>query len=255
MIIDQRVVLVTGSARRLGRAIALGLGSRGARVIVHYGASEREAHATRDDVRALGVDSEAFGADLAEPTEIDALFERIEARFGALDVLVNNAAIFESGPLDDVTLEAWQRSLDVNLTAPFLCSQRAARLMRDSAANRDAPGVIINMADLSGIHPWREHVQHGVSKAGLIHLTRIMARELAPEVRVNAIAPGPILPPPGVDASDEDWLSTAERVPLRRLGHTDDIVEAIAYLISADFVTGSILRVDGGEGLLGPVGH
>ncbi len=246
---------MTGGASRLGRAIVLGLAEAGARPIIHFRKSAEEASETVDDARSFGVSAEALGADLSDPGAIESMFDQIRSRFGGLDILVNSAARFDSGPFESITLEEWRRSLDVNLTAPFLCAQHAARLMRFTAAKRGSAAVIINMVDLSGIHPWHEHVQHGVSKAGLIHLTRIMARELAPDVRVNAIVPGAILPPPGVDADDQRWLSVAERVPLLRVGSPSDVVEAIKYLVASDFVTGSLLQVDGGEGMLGPIGH
>ena len=255
MNIQGKTVLVTGAARRVGRAMAIGLASEGARVVIHYGRSRSDAEATVEEAIALGSEAVAMSADLSEPESISSLFDGIDDRFGGLDVLINSAARFDSGPFEGISHEAWQRSLDVNLTAPFLCSQRAARLMRKSAHLRDGAAVIINMADLSGIHPWRQHVQHGVSKAGLLHLTRIMARELAPDVRVNAIVPGAILPPPGVEVSDERWTGVSDRVPLERTGHPADIVQSMFHLIAADFVTGSVLHVDGGESLLGPIGH
>lgn len=249
------VALVTGGAKRLGRAMVLGLAESGAVPIVHFGRSEDEAEGTVAEARALGVDAVAIGADLADPAAIEGLFEAIERRFGRLDILVNSAARFDRQPIEAIDVESWRRSLEVNVTAPFLCAQAAAGVMRSGAARRKAPALIVNMVDLSGRHPWRDHVQHGVSKAGLMHLTRILARELAPDIRVNAIMPGAILPPPGIDDADPRWTSTAERVPLRRTGSPADVVAALRYLVEADFVTGAIMPVDGGEDLLGPLGH
>ncbi len=276
MDLQGRVALVTGGGKRLGRAIVLSLARAGADVYVHYGRSSEAAEDTASEARQSDVRAWTGSADLREADAIEALFDDVSRRAGRLDVLVNSAARFDSEALADVDIQGWAASMDVNLRAPFLCARAAALLMRGDGGNRsgtnsdsgsvtadpsalepDAPdeGCVINIADLSAIHPWRDHIQHGVSKAGLVHLGHILARELAPSVRVNTIVPGAILPPPGTSPSSEAWRKTAERVPLRRTGRPSVIADSVLFLARNDFITGATLRVDGGEGLLGPVGH
>lgn len=250
-----RAALVTGAAVRVGRAIALGLAGAGADVVVHYGGSQEAAEATVRDAKALGVRAVALSADLTDPAAIETLVDGAAGAFGRLDVLVNSAARFDRQALGSITALDWDATMNVNVRAPFLCAQRAAPHLRGSPRPDGQTALIVNMADLSGLHPWREHVQHGVSKAGVLHLTRILARELAPEIRVNAIVPGAILPPPEV-AEGADWgRLTRARVPLARVGDPADIVRTVLYFAASPFVTGAVVHVDGGEGLLGPIGH
>ena len=255
MRLDDAVALVTGSARRVGRAILLELAAAGAHVVVHNRAGGEEAERAAEEARALGVDAAAFAADLADPDAIRDLFGAIRERFGRLDVLVNGAARFDAEPLEAVTAASWDATMAVNLRAPLLCAQAAAPLMRRASRREGDAALIVNVGDLSGIHPWRGYVQHGVSKAGLLHLTRILARELAPDIRVNALVPGAILPPPGMDDRGDAWQAVARRVPLERTGEASDVARAVRFLAESPFVTGAVLAVDGGEGLLGPVGH
>ncbi len=250
MILDGRVALVTGAAKRVGRAIALALGRRGARLAIHYGTSREAAERTVEALEAEGVEARAFGADLARPAEIDRLFERLGAALGGLDVLVNSAASFESAPFDEITAAQWDRVLAVNLRAPFLCSQRAARLMRATERPGGAPGLIVNITDLSALGVWRGYAHHSVSKAGLVHLTRVSAWELAPAVRVNAIAPGAILPPPGVDPESRQWRQRGDEVPLGTVGSPERVAETVVFLTENDFVNGAVVPVDGGERLV-----
>lgn len=250
-----RTALVTGAAVRVGRAIALGLAEAGADVIVHYGGSGDEAAATARAAEALGVRAVTAQADLADPETVEAFVDCAAAAFGRLDIVVNSAARFDRQPIGAIRAADWDAALDVNLRAPFLIAQRAAPHLRASPRPPGETALIVNMADLSGVQPWREYIQHGVSKAGVLHLTRILARDLAPEIRVNAILPGAILPPPGVDA-DGDWGSlTRKRLPLARVGDPSAVVRTVLYFAQSPFVTGAIVNVDGGEGLLGPVGH
>ncbi len=250
MSLSGKIALVTGAAHRVGRGIALALAREGAHLVLHYGRSAEAAQQTAVEVAALGVETLPVQADLAQPAAIERLFNTIRGRFGQLDVLVNSAASFERRPFDHITVSEWDAVLAVNLRAPFLCMQQAARLMHAGAG-----GAIVNIADLSGMHPWVEFAHHAASKAALIHLTRVAARELAPAIRVNAIVPGPILPPPGVSVDDAGWQAAIDRVPLRRAGSPEAVGQAVVYLAQSDFVTGQVLAVDGGEGLLGPAGH
>jgi pteridine reductase len=249
------VALVTGAGHRLGRAIALGLANAGCNVVVHYGRSREAAGETSDMIRDLGRESLTLAADLARPEDIEALFCSIQERFGRLDVLVNSAATFERTPFDELTVEQWDRALDVNTRAPFLCTQHAACLMRDTETRRGegldrAPGSIVNIGDMAGVTNWVGYSAHGVSKAGLLHLTRLTARELAPEIRVNAIVPGPILPPAGEAMDEEAWAKKGTRVPLGRPGDPSRIADSVVFLSTNDYVTGDVMFVDGGEHLL-----
>ncbi len=238
------VALVTGGVRRLGRAIAQALAQAGSDLAIHHhSSSEEQAEGAATELRDLGRRVELFRADLTHPQEIERLFVEVEEAFGALDILVNNAAIFKRRPIDEISFEDWDRVLDLNLRAPFFCGQRAARLM-----NRRAAGRIINIADIGGLQPWSGYAHHSISKAGLIMMTRVMARALAPSILVNAIAPGPVLPADDLDQRERAEL--AEKTALRRLGQPGDIARAVVFLVQSDYITGETLVVDGGKTLL-----
>lgn len=239
------MALVTSGAVRLGRAISLGLVDAGYDLVAVYRSSEDAADELDREVRARGRRCRTVRVDLADPTAADDLAAAVEESFGRLDVLVNSAATFRSAPLLDVDADEWARAMDVNARAPHLVVRALAERLRASR------GSVINMADLGAFQAWTEFPHHAVSKAALVHLTRVQARALAPEVRVNAIAPGAVLPPDDWDA--ERWDRVARRAALERVGSPDDVVRAVRYLIDADFVTGQILAVDGGR-LLGERG-
>lgn len=234
-----RVALVTGGARRVGRAMSLALADAGADVVVNYNGSAAEAESTVAEIQALGRRAVAVQADVSARADIDNLVDRAGQEFGRLDILVNSASLFERTPFDRISEEEWDRVLGVNLKGPFLLSQKAAPLLA-----RDG-GVIINIVDLSALQPWPSFAHHAVSKAGLLHLTRVMARALAPDIRVNSIAPGTVLPPENAEGEDG-----SERRVIRRAGDPDDVVGALLYLVRSDFVTGENLVVDGGRMLL-----
>lgn len=252
MNLQDKVALVTGSAHRVGKAIALALAQKGAHIVVHYGRSEAAARDAVAAIKSFGVRAIAVQADLHDPAQIDALFEATQAEFNRLDVLVNSASNFVKQPFDEITLDTWKDVMQVNLRAPFLCTQRAARLMRQVERPAGEPAAIINITDLIGLLPRHDFVQHGISKAGLIHLTHASALELGPDVRVNAIAPGAILPPSYLDKESERWQSFGERTPLRRVGHPDYIGQTVIFLVENDYITGAVIPVDGGEHLIGP---
>ena len=242
-----KVALVTGAARRLGKAIALALADEGMHIMVHYGASAQAAEETVTAITAKGVTAHSVQVNLSKPQDIERMFEEVRGQFGRLDVLVNNAASFERGKFLDITLDDWERVMAINLRAPFLCSQHAARLMLEHGG-----GAIINMADLIGLRPRRTYVRHSVSKAGLVMLTKAMALALAPEIRVNAIAPGAILPP--AELAAERWDELGAELPVERTGRPLNIQNAVLYLLKDDFITGQVVVLDGGESLLGPFG-
>ncbi len=249
MDLEGGVALVTGGGRRVGRAIALALGARGARVAVHFRTSRDEARRTADELTQGGAEAWALQADLAEPAEVERLFDDLVARAGRLDVLVNSAASFEGRAFEEIDAAAWDEVLAINLRAPFLCLRRAAPLLAAGERRGGKPGLAVNIGDLSALQAWRGYAHHSVSKAGLLHLTRVAAVELAPRVRVNALVPGAILPPPGTDPAGADWRKRGERVPLARTGEPREIGHAIVALAENDFITGAILPIDGGEGL------
>ncbi|MCZ0935168.1 MAG: SDR family oxidoreductase [Gemmatimonadetes bacterium] len=256
MKLEGAVALVTGGARRLGRALSLGLAEAGCDIFIHYRSSAEAADRTAKDVRALGRRAATAAADLSRPEHIDGLFEAFDAAFGRLDILVNSAASFERTPFGEATVAEWDAALALNLRAPFLMTQRAAVRMRAVTERRGtqgeprAPGVIINMSDMSALAAWKGFAPHGVSKAGLLHLTALAARELGAEVRANAIIPGPILPPPGETEEDLAWREKGRRTPLGRTGDPEHVAHAARFLAENDYVTGATIHVDGGEHLL-----
>ncbi len=234
------VALVTGGARRLGRAFVEALAARGMRLAVHHGASAAEADAVVTAIRAAGGDAEAFGADLRDVEAAIALPGQVVDRFGRLDVLVNSAAVMERLPVAETSPAQWDAILDLNLRAPFFLAQQAAPHLGLQG------GTIVNIADLSGFEPWRNYPAHSVSKAGVVMLTRVLAAALAPEVTVNGIAPGTVLLPDEYDGDHRRFL--AETTPLGRLGTPDDAVQALLYLVEhGAFVTGETIVVDGGR--------
>ena len=234
--------LVTGGAVRVGREIVLGLARAGARVIIHYGSSEEEAGNLVDEVRRNGGQAQAIQADLSRHAEVERLVAEAESAFAGagVDILINNASVFPEAQLDEVDEALWEQTLSINLKAPFFLTQLLGRTMKARGA-----GIIINLGDLAGIQSWRGYAVHSVSKAALLHFTRVAARALAPEVRVNAIAPGTVLPPD--DYPEEQVASLAARAPLKRNGSPADVVQAVLYLAAADFVTGETIVLDGGR--------
>ena len=241
MKLDGRVVLVTGGAQRVGHAIALALADRGAHVVISYRTSHRQAQETIEAIKFAGVHAVALRADVSRHADVKRLISQINRRFGRLDVLVNSASNFVRMPFDRLSERDWNHTLDTNLKGPFLCALYASRLMR-----KHGRGKIINFADWAGVRPYRDYLPYCVSKAGVISLTKALAKELAPTIQVVAIAPGPILPP--ADMSAVARARVAKRVPLKRWGSPQDIVNTVLFLIEGtDFMTGSTVFVDGGQ--------
>ena len=235
-----KIAVVTGAAHRVGKAIALGLADAGANVVVHYHGAAAEAPGTLAELEQRGVQAVAVQADLAQTAGVEAVFEAAVSAFGGVDILVNSAAIMEPGSVLEMSRTEWQRSLDINLTAPFFCAQRAARLMRARGG-----GGIVNIADLAGLEPWARYPAHSVSKAGLIMLTQVLAKALAPDIRVNAVAPGPVEKPQGWQ--EDRWRKVGEHTLLKRAGSGYDVARAVVFLLEQDFITGETLVVDGGS--------
>jgi len=240
MTLQHRVVLITGGARRIGQAIALALAQRRAHVVITYRASTREAQQTVKRLERLGARASAVRAELSSSRAITRVMDHIRKRYGRLDVLVNCAAVFTRTPFARLTEQEWDATMNPNLKGPFLCALHASRLMGRRG------GKIINLADWAGIRPYTDYLPYCVSKAGVIGLTKALAKELAPAIQVNAIAPGPILPPEGMRAKDRARI--IQRVPLKRWGSPQDIANTVLFLIEGtDFMTGSVVFVDGGQ--------
>ena len=239
MELRDRVALVTGAGRRVGKALAVALGAEGMRVAVHYHGAAEGARETSRQIETSGGRAHLVGADLTDTAAADRLIDETVSTFGRLDVLVNSAAIMERTPLGSVTAETWDAMFALNLRAPFLLAQTAAKYLTE------AHGAIINIADLAAFETWPAYIPHGISKAGIVYMTRALARTLAPDVRVNAIAPGTVLLPDNWSAEDAERLR--QTTPLRRLGSAEDVVDAMLYLLRADYVTGETLIVDGGR--------
>jgi pteridine reductase len=237
---SDRFALVTGGGVRLGRAICEGLAEHGFHVAVHYNNSAAEALETVAVIEQLGRRAVAVQGDLRDGTSCDALVAKVLSEFAedGLDVVVNSAASFTVTRVGETSSAAWDEIFSLNTRAPFLIAQAAAPRMRDG-------GSIVNIADLAGVQAWPSHHAHGASKAAVIHLTRSLARALGPRVRVNAIAPGAVLLPEGFSQSAADRL--IEETPLARLGAPSDVVAAVRYLVDAEFVTGTLVVVDGGR--------
>jgi pteridine reductase len=240
-----QVALVTGAAKRLGRAVALRLAEEGADVVVHYRSSQAEAQEAVREIEKLGRRAIAIGADLGKIAEIRRLIDEAGKHFGRLDVLVNSAANFLPASVISTTEEVWDASLDTNLRAPFFCAQAAAPLLRRTR------GVIINFADGGGLLGWPGYIPHSVSKAGVVMLTQVLAKALAPEVRVNAIAPGTITMAGDPPEWEADFIKLA---PLRRTGRPEDVTDAVVFVAQAKFMTGQVLVIDGGRSLGTPKG-
>ncbi len=236
-----KVALVTGSAVRVGREIALALAERGMHIAVHYRSSGGPALDAVERIRRLGVEAESFQADLDELRQVKQLIDAIRERWGRLDVLVNSAAIFPRTPWDEIDETAWEQTMQTNLKAPFFTAWHAASLMRENGG-----GKIVFIADWAGFRPYRNYLPYVVSKGGVITMTKAMAKELAPDIAVNAIAPGPVMLPP--DFSDEDANKIVDDTLLKRLGSPQDIAQSVVYLVAmTDFITGHVMVVDGGR--------
>ena len=232
--LNGKVVLVTGAAKRIGRGIALRLAEEGARVAIHYGRSEKEALRTAEECGG----AELFRANLESVAEIGRMFTEVEQRLGRLDGLVNNAARFARLDPLEITEKDWDFIHSVNLKAVFFCCQNGARLMKKTGGGR-----IVNISSLGGIRPWAEHAHYCASKAGVIMLTRALAKAFAPEITVNSVAPG-VIP---FEDIDERGKRMIEFTPVKRGGTPAEVADAVAYFLKAsNFVTGQTLAIDGG---------
>ena len=236
---EGRVALVTGAARRIGRSIALKLAAEGADVVVNYRSSKTDAEQVMAEITSSGRRALVWQADVSRRDEVLGLIAAAERTFGRLDILVNNAGVFFPVKFEQLTEDQWDTILDTNLKSQFLCARAAAPLLK-----RTGRGRIINLSSLGGLLAWPLYTHYCVSKAGVIMLTRCLARALAPEITVNSVAPGTISFPG--EPPDEDYV---RRAPLRKTGTAEDIAGTVAFLAQSDFITGQVFVVDGGRAL------
>lgn len=239
--LNGRTALVTGAAKRLGKGIALALAQHGANVVVHYHRSDEEAAGVCDEVRRLGKSAWPLQADLMDSRQTQVMFQKALSHAGPIDILVNNASIFNKDTIREVTDDSLWRNMRVHALAPL-------GLTREFAG-QDRPGHIVNLLDTRVTVYDREHASYHISKRVLLTLTRMLALELAPDIAVNAIAPGLILPPAGEDESYLERLAHAN--PLHRFGGPGDVAEAVLFLLSSRFITGQVIYVDGGYHMKG----
>jgi pteridine reductase len=242
--LDGTVALVTGGAVRIGRALALALAGQGARVAIHYGNSAEAAVMAVAAIHDLGGEAVAFQADFRNISETEGLVDRVAQSLGRVDILVNSAAIFAPGDFNDISEPDWNEQFAVNLKAPFFLARSFS-----CHVGKERTGQIVNIADWRAVRPDPRCLAYSLTKAGIVAMTRGLALTLAPNIRVNAIAPGAILPPPGRDGTYLEQLG--KRIPLQRHGSPGEVATALLYLATAQFVTGQVIFVDGGEHLGG----
>jgi 3-oxoacyl-[acyl-carrier protein] reductase/pteridine reductase len=240
---EDKVALITGAAHRVGKAIALRLAQNGAHIVLNYRSSVLAAQETQAELESLGVRVLPIQADVSEPAAVEVMVAQAIDHFGRIDILVNSAASFQQTPFPGMSIDDWDSVINTNLRGPFLCAHAVAPHML-----KLQEGLIVNITDLSAFVPTQQMMAHSVAKAGLAMLTQALALELRPTIRVNAIAPGPVIPPPEYDAATNKRV--AERTLLKRWGSGDHVAQAVMFFVENDYVTGDVLRVDGGE-LLG----
>mgnify|MGYP003513278150 FL=1 len=233
----EKLALVTGGAHRLGKSFALTLARLGYDIVLHYHSAVEEARQTQGELESLNCRVILAPADLTQPAEIQSLVSNLQS----LDVLVNSAALMPSGNVESLPLETWDTTLDLNLRAPFLLAQECAKKMT-------AGGLIVNITDVGAQKAWSRYPSYTVSKAALESLTKILARALAPKIRVNAIAPGLVLQSDIVPA--EEWERLISRVPLKRPARSEEVASALEFLIKNEYITGQTIVVDGGYSLI-----
>ena len=243
MEIKGKTALVTGAAKRIGRSIALKLASMGADIVLHYRGSEDDAKKTASEIAALGVRCRPVRADLSKSTDIQKMAVELKKNSVRVDILVNNASLYFKTPVERAGEKEWDELMDTNLKAPYLLSLEIGREMM-----RGGGGKIVNIADWSGFRPYMDFTAYCASKGGLITLTRALARDFAPKVTANAVAPGPVLAPP--DMSEAEKQAIAKTTALGRWGDPQDVANAVVFLVENDFVNGFVLVVDGGRSIV-----
>ncbi len=236
----EKLALVTGGANRVGKEIALHLAKGGFDVAIHYFSSEEAAYQTKDEIESLGRKAFILRADLGNPVEIEKLFQQLAYQARSIDVLVNSAAVMPKSDLMKITWQEWDRIFNINLRAAWLMSSNSAGMMEDG-------GVIINISDAGADLHWTGYGAYGISKLALNEMTRLLAKQLAPAIRVCGIAPGLLLKPS--DMPNEDWERLAARVPMKSAGDLSALLATIDLLIANDYITGEIITLNGGASL------
>ena len=237
------VILITGAAMRVGKEVALYFANKGANIAFSYYEEDEPWQETQQEIEALGVKCFVMKVEIRNRGEIKAFVQKTKEQLGRIDVLFNNASVWLRKPFLEISEAEWDLALDVNLKGPFLCSQAVAPIMQAQGA-----GVIINVTDISAFQVWNDNAHHAASKAGLVALTKSMAFELAPAIRVNAIAPGTVLLPPNPSEAKVEWA--VENSLLKRIGTPLDVAKLAEFLIENDFATGSVYYIDGGRSLV-----
>jgi NAD(P)-dependent dehydrogenase (short-subunit alcohol dehydrogenase family) len=236
-----KIALVTGAARRVGKAIALALAERGAHVAITYNSSSAEALATLGEIEERGVQGLALQGNITRSGDVDAMVRQVIERFGRIDILVNNASNYYKTPFETLTEAQWDDLVGTNLKGTFLVCKRVGDEMLRMGA-----GKIINLADWAGFRPYKDYLPYCVAKAGVIALTTALAKTLAPQIQVNAVAPGPVLLPE--DFGDHLRQAVVQATPLKRIGTPEDIAQTVVFLVEgSDFITGAVIPVDGGR--------
>ncbi len=237
-----KIALVTGGAKRVGKAIVQALAARGCHLVVHYHRSQAQAQETVRALQAAGHRALAVQADITKEDQVEAMIEAATAHFGRIDILVNNAALFYRTPVETLTIEDWQRVMDVNLTGTFLCAHKIGLRMREWGW-----GHIINIADVAGERPWADYIPYSVSKACVLTFTQGLAMELAPQVMVNAVIPGPVLFQE--DTPDTVRQREIDKTLVKQAGSPQDVAQVVVFVAESDYSTGASFHVDGGRSL------
>ena len=235
-----KTALITGGAHRVGKAITMALARAGANVVINYNTSAEAAETTVAEAQELGASALAVQANIADPRQVKIMVQAARDKFGGIDILVNSASLWRETPFPTNNLDDWHQVTNVLINGSFYCANAVAPLMLEKGE-----GAMVNIVDLSAWEPWPDYIGHSVGKAALLALSRQLALELAPAVRVNAVAPGPVLPPPDYD---RDKINrTAQKTLLGRWGTAEDVADAVLYFVTARYVTGEVIAVDGGE--------
>lgn len=242
MTLNGKIALVTGGAKRVGKAIVSALATRGCRLVVHYHTFRQAAEETVQDLVANGHEAIALQADITQESDVDRMIEAAVSHFGRIDVLVNNAAVFSRTPIETLTSEEIERVIDTNLTGTFMCAHKIGLRMYDWGS-----GHIINMADVAGLRPWVDYLPYSIAKACVLTLTQGLAMELAPKVMVNAVIPGPVLfqEDTPVDVRQRE----IEKTLVKRMGTPQEVAEVVAFVAESEYSTGAVFHVDGGRSL------
>ena len=245
MELKDRTAIITGATGKLGRVIASSLAKSGCNCICHYNTNQKAAVELQEEIQKTGQKALTFAADLTDPTQIEELFDSCK-NLNTPTILINSAAVFHKTPLKDITLENSRKMLDINLLSPVFVSSTFSKILKAYPTSANPPiAKIVNLADIGGIRPWANYTMYCASKAALIAATKSMAKELAPEITVNAVAPGVVSWPE--DGDNEEYERQVSMIPAGRTGTFEEIANAVIFLLKNDYITGQVINVDGGR--------